>query len=68
MGTKRKINRADAKHAKTHDNNLVETDSNLNLDKPHKKWYLRQELGKQRGKPQYSPPKEKKSRKEWKNN
>ena len=54
---------ADAKHAKAHGKNLVEEIGNLNLDKAHKNWYRRDELGKQRGKPKYAPPKRKKSKK-----
>ena len=37
--------------------------SNLNLNKSHKDWYNRSEMGKQLGKPKYSPPKVKKAKK-----
>lgn len=57
---------ADSKHAKAHNKRLVEEEAYLNLDKKHKDWYNRRELGKQRKKPKYAPPKEKKSKKEWK--
>lgn len=56
----------DSKKAVDHDNNLLETGSIMNLDKDHKDWYNRSEMGKQRGKPHYAPPKEKKSGKTWK--
>lgn len=67
MKIKRKTIHADAKHAKAHGKKLVETQPNyLCLEKEHKDWYNRRELGKQRGKPHYAPPKEKKSGKTWK--
>lgn len=37
----------------------------LETDKQHKDWYNRREMGKQKGKPRYAPPKEKKSGKTW---
>ena len=57
---------ADAKHAKVHGKKLVEEEGYLHLDKSHKDWYNRRELGKQRGKPKYAPPKEKKAKEKWK--
>ena len=57
---------ADSKHAKAHGKKLVEEEGYLRLDKDHKDWYNRRELGKQRGKPKYAPPKERKSKKGWK--
>ena len=62
--TRNKIH-SDGKHAKEHGKNLVEP-SGLNLEKDHKDWYNRRELGKQRGKPKYAPPKERKESKDWK--
>ncbi len=56
---------ADAKHAKSHGKNLVETDQYLELDKNHKDWY-KVEMGKQRGKPKSGQPKEMKQAKDWK--
>lgn len=57
---------ADSKHAKIHGKSLVEEESYLHLDKDHKDWYNRRELGKQRGKPKYVPLTEKKPKKSWK--
>lgn len=58
---------ADSKHAKAHGKKLVETSSAyLNLSEDHKDWYNRREMGKQRGKPKYAPPKVKKPIKVWK--
>lgn len=56
---------SDSKHAKAHGKDYVEV-NDLRLEKPHKDWYLRQELGKQRNKPHYAPPKGKKTKQEWK--
>lgn len=61
MNIKRKTIHADAKHAKAHGKKLVETvPQYLNLAEDHKNWYRRGAMGKQRGKPKYAPPKEKK--------
>lgn len=51
---------ADSIHAKRHGKELVNENPYLHLDKPHKDWYNRSEMGKQRGKPHYAPPKKKK--------
>lgn len=52
---------ADSTHAKSHGKKLVETiPQYLNLAGEHKDWYRRGAMGKQRGKPKYAPPKEKK--------
>lgn len=56
---------SDTKHAVDHDNKLLEP-GELRLDRAHKDWYNRRELGKQRGKPKYAPPREMKSVKTWK--
>lgn len=64
---KRKTIHATSKLAKEHGKKLVETaELYLKLQKDHKDWYNRGELGKQRGKPRYAPPKERKEKKEWK--
>jgi hypothetical protein len=68
MDIKDKKNHADSKHAKIHGKDLVEINSNLELSGQHKDWYNRCEMGKQRGKPHYAPPKEKKSGKTWEKN
>lgn len=58
---------ATSKLAKEHGKNLVETaEPYLELNKSHKNWYNRKEMGKQLGKPKYAPPKEMKEKKEWK--
>lgn len=54
---------ADAKHAKSHGKSYIATDAYLNLSDEHKNWYRRGAMGKQRGKPRYAPPKEKKIKK-----
>lgn len=62
----RKKIHATSKLAKEHGKRLVETiEPYLELNKAHKDWYNRRELGKQRGKPRYAPPKERKARKDW---
>ena len=67
MQTKRKKISSDAKHAKIHGKDLVETEKEyLRLNQEHKDWYNRSEMGKQRGKPRYAPPKVKKAKKIWK--
>lgn len=63
---KKKINKlkhANSLLAKSHGKDLQNTSTNMNLDKEHKDWYLRSELGKQRNKPRYFPPKKKKIKK-----
>ena len=67
MKVKRRTIHADAKRAKDKGKKLVAPTSYLHLEKSHKDWYNRRELGKQRGKPRYAPPKEKKLGKIWKN-
>lgn len=57
----------DSKHAKNHSNDIVEEEGYLNLDKKHKDWYNRREMGKQRRKPKYAPKDTKKNKKDWKN-
>lgn len=51
---------ADSIRAKRHGKELINENSYLHLDKSHKDWYNRSEMGKQRGKPHYAPPKKKK--------
>ena len=46
----------DAKKAVNRDNMPIETGSLMHLEKQHKDWYNRSEMGKQRGKPKYAPP------------
>ncbi|MCL5794983.1 MAG: hypothetical protein M1338_01350 [Patescibacteria group bacterium] len=60
MPNKSKNSIPDSKHMKSRDQELVETNAYLRLDREHKKWYRRGAMGKQRGKPKYAPPKEKK--------
>lgn len=55
----------DAKHTCNSHGEVIEP-SPMNLQKEHKKWYLRQDLGKQRGKPHAVPPNIKKTGKTWK--
>ena len=50
-----------SKKAVNRDNIPLETGSIMHLEKEHKNWYRRGAMGKQRGKPRYAPPKEKKS-------
>jgi len=56
---------SDAKHAKSHGKDPVET-GEMRLEKDHKDWYRRGAMGKQRGKPKYAPPTERKEAKSWK--
>ena len=60
-----KKSKLDSKHVYNKDGEIVEPNI-MNLQKEHKKWYLRQDLGKQRGKPHAVPPNIKKTGKTWK--
>jgi hypothetical protein len=60
MPNKSKDAISDSKHMKNHDQELLEANGYLQIDKKHKDWYRRGAMGKQRGKPKYAPPKEKK--------
>lgn len=65
MDTKNKAIHADSKRAKAHGKDLVQP-GEMHLERDRKKWYLRQNLGKQLGKPHALQPTEKKSPKTWK--
>lgn len=65
MNIKNKSIHADSRHAKAHGKSYVEPNE-MHLQEDHKKWYLRQDLGKQLGKPKALQPKEKKAPKSWK--
>ncbi|EKD56125.1 MAG: hypothetical protein ACD_58C00295G0002 [uncultured bacterium] len=65
MKLSRKTIHADSKCAKAHGKDLVQP-GEMHLERDHKKWYLRQDLGKQLGKPHALQPNVKKSPKTWK--
>jgi regulator of replication initiation timing len=65
--TKNKRIHTDTKNAKAKCKRLVQTNNYLQLDKEHKDWYDRHNLGKQRNKPDRVAKEEKKQKKTWKN-
>jgi len=60
------MKKSDSKHAIDHEGKPLNEDPYLEISKSHKDWYNISEMGKQRGKPKYAPPKVKKDKKSWK--
>lgn len=59
MTAKRKS--IDSKRTKNHNQKIVEPNTYLETQKPHKKWYDIREMGKQRGRPRLVPREQKKA-------